>query len=161
MAKAEAAASNGGGAVQAPDRFKRLGSVANAPWVSLEDGNIFEGKVLNCYTRPDDRAKDGKSQFYQLELTQSTKCRIGTGADAKVEVVTAGKVVNLNHGPQTKEIKTLIPQILAGAEIHVWGAVSKKISIKGGKQTMWPIDLRFDVAKPAPTGDEPDFDAAE
>lgn len=137
----------------------RVGSVANAPWFHLKAGNICHGYLENVYERPDDRAKGGRSKFFQIELLEACEVRDGRGKDAEIITVPAGTIVNLNYGPKTKELEKFVPQILQGAQYEVSCYVEgEKFSIGKG-QTMWPIDVRAQQTKAPQAGsdDVPDF----
>lgn len=155
----------GNGMARPPEGFKRLGSVANAPWFALKEGNILFGELENVYTRPDERlkGKDGKpgmSKFYQVKLLEGCEVRMGRGEEAKLVRANAGDVVNLNWGPKTKELEKLVPQILLGAEYRVWLRVGKKFKISGGR-TMWDVDQNISCVKPPTASEGPDFSGDE
>jgi hypothetical protein len=151
------AGKEGNGVVRAPEGMMRVGSVANAPWFNLAKGNIIHGKLLNVFERPDERAKSGRSKFFQVEALEPCDVRIGRGKEAKVGKAKAGDVVNLNHGPATKDLEKFIPDIRRGAQYNVWAHVEgEKFAIKNG-QTMWPIDVRAELTRPMPSADNPDF----
>lgn len=158
----ENSAKAGNGMARPPEGFKRLGSVTNAPWFSLKEGNILYGVLENVYARPDERApktKDGKmgsSKFFQVKLLEGCEVRTGRGEDAKVARANPGDVVNLNYGPKTKALEPLCPQILQGAEYHVWIKVLKKFKISAGR-TMWDLDQNVVCKRPPAASDEPDF----
>ena len=72
-------------------------------------------------------------------------------------------MVNLNYGPKTKDLESLIPSIMAGAEYEVWIHVQgEKFKISGGR-TMWDIDVQSKIIKAAMVVDDdvPDLDGGE
>jgi hypothetical protein len=153
------------GVVRAPEGFRRVGSVANAPWFTLKKGNTLRGILENMYERNDERVpkeKGGKSKFFQVKLLEGCECRSGRGEDAKVVRAEAGTVVNLNYGPKTSALADLVPSIQAGAEYEVWVHVQgDKFKISGGR-TMWDMDVQQKLVKAAPAlaDEEPDFDGS-
>lgn len=181
MAKERKAAANG--AVSTPRGMARVGSVANAPWWHLKNGNALYGKLLNVYERPDERAKSGKSKFFQVELceyadpdsgevhdhyfdqklgtTRPTEVRIGRGKQAKLETVGPGTIINLNYGPKTKDFEPFVEQIMRGAEFKVLCIINgEKFEIKNA-QTMWPIETFAEMTRAAKPLEEPDFDGGD
>lgn len=157
MAKAGTQQSNGDGTVRPPEGMVRLGSAANAPWWNLRKGNVLYGYLENMYSRPDERSKSGKSKFFQVTLINDTEVRAGRGEDATVVQAKAGSVINLNYGPVTKELETLIPNILKGGRYKVWLHVQdEKIKIGKG-QTMWPIEQLVETVKAPLESESPDF----
>jgi hypothetical protein len=145
-------------AAQVPSGFVRVGSVADAPFFVLEDGNIIHGKLLGCYEREDKRAATGRSKFFQLELISACKARSGRGEEAKVAVARPGTVVNLNYTPLTKTLEGFAKKILTGGEYNVYAPCGKKKELGNG-HTMWLIDVHVQVVRePTPLEDqEPDF----
>jgi len=154
------------GMARAPEGFRRVGSVANAPWFNLKKGNVLLGILENVYQRPDERVKTkdgspGKSKFFQVKLLEPCECRSGRGEDAKMVRAEAGAVVNLNYGPKTKGLEDLVPSILAGAEYQVWVLCGDKFKISGGR-TMWDLDVNQKLIKAEPAlAEEPDFEGAD
>lgn len=140
-----------------PAGMIRVGSVANAPWWDIKDGNVLKGKLINVFSRPDERSKTGKSKFFQIELTSATDVRYGRGKDAAPGRAEAGAVVNLNHGPKTKDLENYIPDILQGAEYLVWVKVDGPKFDIGRGQTMWPLDVRAKQTVAPSASSEPDF----
>ena len=151
--------------VRAPEGFRRVGSVANAPWFNLKKGNQMIRVLENVYERNDERVpkeKGGKSRFFQVKLLEATECRAGRAEDAKIIRVEAGQVINLNYGPKTKDLEKLVPEIMRGAEYQVWIYVQgDKFKISGGR-TMWDLDVQSKLTQAATAldDDEPDFDGA-
>lgn len=145
-----------------PEGFRRVGSVANAPWFNLRKDNVLFGVLENMYERPDERTTSGTSNFFQVKLLQPCECRAGRGEDAKVVVAPAGAVVNLNYGPKTKELAKLVPEILKGAEYQVWAACGEKFKISKGR-TMWDLDVQVNMTKAVSVTaeDVPDFGETE
>jgi hypothetical protein len=141
-----------------PEGFRRVGSVANAPWFLLEKGNVLFGVLENMYERPDERTQSGKSNFFQVKLLQSAKVRSGRAENAKVTVAESGTVVNLNYGPKTKELAKLVPDVLKGAEFQVWAVCGDKFGISKGR-TMWDLDVQVMQTKAVTVSaeDAPDF----
>jgi len=149
--------------VRAPEGFRRVGSVANAPWFNLKKGNQMIGVLENVYERNDERVpkeKGGKSRFFQVKLLEATECRAGKGDDAKIVRAEAGQVINLNYGPKTKELEKLIPEIMRGAEYQVWINVQGDKFKIGNGRTMWDMDVQVKLTQAATALDdeEPDFD---
>ena len=144
---------------QVPSGFVRIGSVADAPFFVLEDGNIIHGKLLGCYDREDKRAATGRSKFFQVELISACKARSGRGEDAKVAVARPGTIVNLNYTPLTKELEDFARKILTGGEYKVYAPCGKKKELGNG-HSMWIIDVHVQVVKePTPLKDQaPDFE---
>jgi hypothetical protein len=160
----KAAATNGtktNGTVTPPANMARVGSVANAPWWNIKNGNVLYGELENMYDRPDERAKSGRSKFFQLKLLQDAEARFGRGKDAKVGPVKAGTVVNLNYGPKTKELEKFVDAILRGAKYTVWVHVDGDKFDIGKGQTMWPLDVRAQQTQAPLVSDDPDFDGSE
>jgi hypothetical protein len=148
--------------VSRPSGMARVGSVANAPWFHLAVGNIIHGYLENCYSRPDERSKTGRSKFFQIRLTEPAKGRVGRGKEAKVQDFPVGTVMNLNYGPKTKEFEAFIPDILRGAEYRVWAHVEGEKFDIGKGQSMWPIDVAAEMTKPPKASEEePDFEDGE
>lgn len=144
-----------------PAGMMRVGSVANAPWWDIKEGNVMYGKLINVFSRPDERSKTGKSKFFQIELLKATDVRIGRGKDAAPGRAEAGQVVNLNHGPKTKDLEAYIPDILQGAEYTVWCKVDGPKFDIGRGQSMWPLDVRAQQTIPPRASGEPDFSDGE
>ena len=176
MAKKErgTAASNGGGngtpVARAPEGMARIGSVANAPWFNLRNGNVLYGMLVNVFERPDERSKTGKSKFFQVETMEYSdpntgeiipcEVREGRGDDAATRTVEPGTIVNLNYGPKTKDLEPFVKEILQGAEYKVCCIVNgEKFKIKNG-QTMWPVEVFAERTRAMKDLDEPDFDDA-
>jgi len=161
MADTKAAAATNGSKPTPPANMARIGSVANAPWWSIEDGAVLHGELENMYDRPDERSKSGRSKFFQIKLLKDTKARYGRGKEAKVVAVKAGTVVNLNYGPKTRELEKYVDPIIRGAKYEVW------IHVDGGKfdigkgQTMWPLDVHATMTRAPQVSDEPDFDGSD
>ena len=167
MAKKSRSAS---GMARAPEGFVRVGSVADVPWVALEEGNVAQGHLLGLYTRDDDRSKTGKSQFFQIELTAPCQVREGRGEDATVRQALAGEIVNLNHNPRTAAMDPYCRELLAGAKYDVYVLNQGLMELKNGN-TMWnfdvsarqlrkPVEQELDVGggtEPEASGDEKDL----
>lgn len=147
------------GEVRPPAGMARIGSVANAPWWHLANGNVLHGELENVYERPDERSKSGKSKFFQIKLLAPTIARKGRGKDAEIVTVPTGHVVNVNYGPKTKELEKFVPDIMRGAIYTVWLHVDGEKFEIGRGQTMWPIDVRatVTVAPRATEESDPDF----
>ena len=158
------AADNGqsGMMVGPPKGMVRVGSVSNAPWFELANGNRLYGKLINIFERPDERAKLKRSKFYQVELLAPCQVRRGRGREAEIDTAEVGEVVNLNHGPKTKDFEPLIEQVMRGAQFNVYvGVTGEKFDIGKG-QTMWPLDCRMEMVRPQQVSDdEPDFQGDE
>ena len=164
MAKKSRSAS---GMARAPEGFVRVGSVADVPWVALEEGNVVQGHLLGLYTRDDDRSKTGKSQFFQIELTAPCQVREGRGEDATVRQALAGEIVNLNHNPRTAAMDPYCRELLAGAKYDVYVVNNGLMPLKNGN-TMWNFDVSArQLRKPdeqeldSVGGDEPEASGAE
>lgn len=143
---------------QAPAGYVRVGSVADAPWFVLEEGNILNGKLLGLFDREDKRSKTGRSKFFQVELLAACKVRAGRGEDAKVFIARIGTVANLNYTPLTKCLEEFSRNILTGGEYNVYAPCGPKKDLANGN-TMWLIDTHVQVVRgPTPLADqEPDF----
>lgn len=157
---ATAAAAKNDSVVRPPEGFRRASSVANAPWFRLKKGNLLRGILENMYRRNDERApkaKDGsigQSKFFQVKLVEACECRFGRGEDAKFAMAPAGTVVNLNYGPKTKDLESLIPSIMAGAEYEVWIHVQGEKFKISGSRTMWDVDVQSKIIKAAMVADD-------
>lgn len=143
-----------------PAGMARVGSVANAPWWDIKEGNVLYGVLENVYERPDERAvkSGGKSKFYQVRLLEDTEVMIGRGKERIPGKAKRGDVVNLNYGPKTKEFEKFIPDIMRGGEYTVWCHVSGPKFDIGKGQSMWPIDARAQQTKAPLDDSEPDFE---
>jgi hypothetical protein len=142
-----------------PEGFHRVGSVTAACWFSLEVGNTLRGKLLGIYERDDKRSKTGKSEFFQVLLTDSTRGRFGTGEKAEVREAEAGLIVNMNCNTKTSSLKTLIGDIHNGAEYEIYVVCNKKIELKNGN-TMWDIET-FTLQLRPPRAAEADFGSSD
>jgi hypothetical protein len=126
---------------RAPEGFHRVGSVTDAKWFAAVVGNVLHGVLENVYTRKDTNSKTGESKFFQLQLLAPCKASDGRGEDRKVVDVEADSYINLNYGPKTSNLESLIPDILAGAKYEVYAVITgPKMDIGGGKK-MWPLDV--------------------
>jgi len=144
---------------RAPEGFRRLGSVTAACWFALQPGNILRGKLLGLYERDDKRNKvTGKSEFFQVELTEATFGRFGKGEKAVDQEAEAGLVVNLNCNTKTEILKDLIGDINNGAEYEIYVICHKKIDLDNGN-TMWDMETFANMTKApkAVKAAEPDF----
>lgn len=148
--------------VRAPEGFRRVGSVANAGWFNMKKvGNTIQGKLEGMYQRKDELNPKKVSNFFQIQLSADCEVRLGRGEEAQVVVAKAGEFANLNYGPKTKDLESLIPQILQGAEFEIYGTVAgDKIKLTGGR-TMHNFEVftKMTVA-PKALDDEPDFDGS-
>ena len=162
MADTKAAGTNGSAAPMVLRAgMKRLGSVANAPWWNIEKGAKLFGTLEGMFQRPDERAKGGKSKFFQITALEDTKARFGRGKEAKVQSVKAGTVVNVNYGPKTRDLEPLIDHLLRGARFNV-EIICKDDKMDIGKgQTMWPLEVGSVMTQAPQLADEPDFDGSE
>jgi hypothetical protein len=124
--------------VRAPKGFRNLGSVTADCWFALKPGNVIQGKLLGCYSRDDKRTKSGKSEFFQIVLTEPCECRYGRGEKVSFKMAPVGSTVNLNCNTKTEVLKDLIPDLMRGAEYEVWVHCIKKITLQNGN-TMWDI----------------------
>jgi len=144
---------NGQGIVRPPEGFRRVGSVANAPWFNLKKGSVLLGTLQNVYERPDERTPRGTSKFFQIEAEQACEARAGRGEDAKIITVPAGSVVNLNYGPKTKELEKFVPDVIRGAVVKVWVSCGDKFKISKGR-SMWDMDVQVHIVKPAQVSED-------
>lgn len=122
--------------VRAPKGFRNLGSVTADCWFALKPGNIIQGKLLGCYSRDDKRAKNGKSEFFQIVLTEPCECRYGRGEKASFKMAPIGATVNLNCNTKTEVLKDLTADMMRGAEYEVHVHCIKKVELQNGN-TMW------------------------
>jgi len=145
-------------ASQAPAGFHRLGSVSSAGWVKAEEGNTVHGILQGIYSRPDtnSKAKDGRSNFFQVKLLSPCKVNMGTGEGREEVEAEIGDIVNVNEGPKTLVLKPLCDEILQGAEHEVYMFCNGKVSLKGGKKTMWDWDVQSKCNRPKKAS-EPDL----
>jgi len=142
---------------RAPEGFRRMGSVTAECWFALEEGNSIRGKLLGIYDRADPRnKKTGRSEFYQVELSEPTLCRYGTGEKAEIKTAPAGTIVNLNCNTKTEVLKELIPDIVRGAEFEIHVFCGKKLELKNGN-TMWNMVPSSKLLKGIKVADGPDF----
>jgi len=135
----------------------RIGSVANAPWFNLKNGNKLFGVLLSMHERPDERSKTGKSKFFQVELLDGCEARLGRGDKAKLIQAVTGQIINLNYGPKTKDLEQFIPKILRGGSYEIECIVNGEKFDIGKGQTMWPIEIFASETKAPRADDEPDF----
>jgi hypothetical protein len=142
------------GMARVPEKFVRIGAVADVPWVALEHGNTVQGNLLGLFTRQDDRAKSGRSQFFQVELTAPCKVREGRGEDVEFRQAVAGEIVNLNHNPRTAAMEPFCREILAGAKYEVFILNDGLMDLKNGN-TMWNFDVHAHQVRKA---DEQELD---
>jgi hypothetical protein len=149
---------------QAPEGFRRLGSADSRGWFNQSKvGNAFYGTLTGMFERKDELRPEGVSKFFQVLLSQDCEVREGSGEDATMVMAKAGETINVNYGPRTKMLETLIKEIHAGAVYEVYGVIaSAKRKLKGGK-TMHNLDVLVKMTK-APDAtveeSEPDFDGA-
>ena len=162
MADTKAAGTNGSAEPMAlREGMKRMGSVSNAPWWSIEKGAKLYGTLEGMFERPDERAKSGKSKFFQIKALEPTKGRQGRGKDAKVISVPAGTVLNVNYGAKTKDLEPLIDQLFRGASFNVEIICAGDKMEIGRGQTMWPLEVGSVMTKAPMQSDAPDFDGGE
>ena len=149
--------------VSAPEGFQRIGSVANAGWFNMKKvGNTIQGFLEGMYKRPDLLSPKGESEFFQIKLIADCEVRMGHGHDADIVTAHAGDYVNLNDGPKTKDLRSLLADIRQGARYQVHGTVAgEKIPLNGGK-TMHNFELFTMMVKPPTAAEdmEPDFSGA-
>jgi hypothetical protein len=145
-----------------PDKYRRLGSVANAPWFNLAQGNTMEGELLGVYERVNERAaKDPKQpamvKFFQVKVTTPCEVKDGKGETAEIKQAEVGTIVNLNCNTKTSDLLPCAEEIKHGAAYEVFVACGKKMPLKNGN-TMWDITVAVNQTKaPTATADEPDF----
>ena len=136
--------------VRGNDGFVSLGSVADARWFHLANGNSMTGRLLGVYEREDPRAKSsgGKSKFFQVKLQTACKVRDGRGEDAQIVDAKVGDVVNLNYGPKTQVLEAKCDELLQGAVYDIRITVGKKLPLNNGN-TMWDIKVEANRLKKA------------
>jgi hypothetical protein len=139
-----------------PEGFTRLGSVTAEAWFALQTGNVMRGKLLGVFERADKRAKSGKSEFFQVELTDSTEARYGRGQKAVIKTAQAGGTVNFNCGPKSSVLKDLMADIRRGAEFEVYVQVGEKLELQNGN-TMWDMVVGSNMTRAPKALEEPDF----
>ena len=123
-----------------PGEMRRLGASHPVGWFNFREGNLLRGTLLGQYARRDDLRPGGVSYFYQVLLDGDTEVRAGRGEEARLQVARAGEVVNVNHGPRTKVLESLLPEIAMGAEFVVELHVRGKVVLPGGK-TMHDVEV--------------------
>jgi hypothetical protein len=116
----------------------RVGSSANAPWWHLKNGNALYGRLLNVYERPDERAKSGKSKFFQIELTQYADPDTGEvhdfyfdttlGAERPTEV-RIGRGNRANSPRRTFEVPPRSRGCRSAADFRRWGWGSERLAL--------------------------------
>jgi hypothetical protein len=143
-----------------PEGFTALGSVTADGWVSLEEGNIVQGKLLGVFSRDDKRSKTGKSEFFQLETTVETQARYGRGQKAVVKTAPVGSTLNLNCGPKTSVLKDLLPDVRRGAEYLIYVRVGEKKDLNNGN-TMWDMVVGSNMVRAPKAFVEPDFGGSD
>jgi hypothetical protein len=139
-----------------PEGFTRLGSVTAEAWFALQKGNVMRGKLLGVFERADKRAKSGKSEFFQIELTDSTEARYGRGQKAVIKTAASGATVNFNCGPKSSALKDLMADIRRGAEFEVYVQVGEKIDLQNGN-TMWDMVVGSNMLRAPKALEEVDF----
>lgn len=146
-----------------PEGFQRIGSVANAGWFNMKKvGNILHGVLEGMFERNDTLSPTGKSKFFQIKLIEDCEVRTGNGEDTALATAHAGDYANLNHGPKTKELESLLADVRRGAVYQVYGVVAgEKIKLKNGK-TMHNFDVGTNMVKPPKATEDvaPDFDGS-
>jgi hypothetical protein len=143
-----------------PEGFTALGSVSADAWVSLEEGNVVQGKLLGVFSRDDKRSKTGKSEFFQIETTTETQARYGKGQKAVVKTAPAGSTLNLNCGPKTAVLKDLLPDVRRGAEFLIYVHVGEKEDLANGN-TMWEMLVGSNMTRAPKALVEPDFGGSD
>ena len=123
-----------------PEGFTRLGSVTAEAWFALQTGNVMRGK----------------SEFFQVELTDSTEARYGRGQKAVIKTAQAGGTVNFNCGPKSSVLKDLMADIRRGAEFEVYVQVGEKLELQNGN-TMWDMVVGSNMTRAPKALEEPDF----
>jgi hypothetical protein len=160
--KSSAPNANASKAVNVPAKYRRLGSVSNAPWFNLEPGNSFEGKLLGVYERVNERANQPNQpkmvKFYQVQLSTPCAVKVGKGEEASIQTAEVGTVINLNHAKKVEDLLPCALEIKHGAEYNVFVACGKKHALKNGN-TMWDMTTGVEQVKAplATSDDEPDF----
>jgi hypothetical protein len=128
---------------EAPEGFQRSGSANAVGWFNMgKIGNTLHGVLIGMFERKDKlRADTGKSNFFQVKISQECEVRIERGEDATMVMAKPGDVVNINYGPKTKPWETLIGDIKRGAEYEVLGCIiGAKAKLDGGR-TMHNFDV--------------------
>jgi hypothetical protein len=142
-----------------PAKYRRLGSVSNAPWFNLAVGNSFEGKLLGVYERVNERANQPDQpkmvKFFQIQLLTATEVKEGKGEEATIKTAEPGTVINLNYAKKTEDLLPCALEIKHGAEYNVFVSCGKKTTLKNGN-TMWDITTAVEQLK-APLA-SPDVD---
>jgi hypothetical protein len=144
-------------AFSVPEGFQRSGSANAIGWFNMGKlGNILRGQLLGMFERKDQlRAETGKSNFFQVQITDECEVRIDRGEDATFVMAKAGDVVNVNYGPKTKTWEVLIGDIKRGAVYEVYGVIAgSKVKLDGGR-TMHNFDVFQKMVK-APSADSPE-----
>lgn len=142
----EAEAEEGNGIPEAPSGFRQRSAVTDAPWFTLEVGNVCHGKLIGRY----EMQMDPPRAYYQVELYRPCIVTVGRGDDAEQTEAKKGTVINVGETFKLESLKEIeIPELLAGGEYDVWIPVEKKLKLQGGK-TMWVINLKTKRTK-APT----------
>lgn len=124
----------------APQGYRRISSVQDAPFVTSKVKNVCSGTLINRYEMQGNQ--QGNRWYYQVELDKPCTVTVGKGDDAAEQEMNAGDVVNLGENMQIgKSLKpVIIPEINAGAEYKVHVFYKKKIKIAGAK-TLWIIEV--------------------
>jgi hypothetical protein len=141
-------------AFSVPEGFQRSGSANAVGWFNMGKlGNTLAGLLVGMFERKDKlRAETGKSNFFQVQITQPCEVRIERGDDASFVQAAVGDVVNVNYGPKTKNWELLIGDIKRGAVYEVLGCiVGGKVKLDGGR-TMHNFDV-FQKQIKAPSAD--------
>jgi hypothetical protein len=152
--------------IAVPSKYHRLGSVANAPYFNLVQGNSFEGKLLGVFERVNERAKSDTKQsptvkFFQIELLTAAEVKEGKGEEATVKQAEPGTIINLNCSTKTADLLPCAEEIKHGAEYNVFVHCGKKMKL-ANQNTMWDITVGIEQVKaPTASASAPDFDDSD
>jgi hypothetical protein len=131
----------------APKGMQQINAVSDAPWFEMKAGAVLYAKLLSREVMQDE---DNRA-YFQLELLEPADARYGKGDDARVDTASKGAIVNLNETAQTRNLtEKSVPNVNAGAIVHVWMLVKSKIKLSAGR-TMWDLDLRHEMKSPPKT----------
>jgi hypothetical protein len=145
--------------VRAPEGFRRVGSVANAGWFNMKTvGNTLHGTFEGMFSRKDELNPKKVSNFFQIQVAAPCEVRMGRGEEAQIATANVGDFVNVNYGPKTKELESLVPKLMEGAKFEVYGIVAgDKIKLTGGR-TMHNFEVFKKMTQaPMVSEDAPDF----
>ncbi len=121
---------------QLPEGFQLSGSDNAVGWFNMQKiGNTLRGRLIGMFERPDSLRPTGKSNFFQVQISQVCEVRADRGEDAALIEAKVGDVVNVNYGPKTKNWEALVGDIKRGAKYEVIGCVvGEKVKLGQGRQ---------------------------